>query len=481
MTAGASTSWWRPTLRSRVALLVAATAGFAVAAVSLAAYLTMRIELFHELDSSLVSRAQRVAALQQEIPETLQTTPSLSLLASEIDLCLVSAPLQRVECTTSGLTRAIQSGPELSVASGDQSQSLRTLHIGRTSYRVVAVPVGSDAALVLARSTRDTQTTLNDLGLVLLIVGAAGILVASIAGLLVARAGLRPVERLTRAAERVGRTGDLTPIDIESADELGRLATSFNDMLAAVASSRQLQRQLVADAGHELRTPLTSLRTNLELLAQSDAAGERGLPDVDRRALLTDVGAQVEELSGLVADLVELARDDRPDVSAEELDLSAVVERAIERVRRRAPRIAFAIDVHDWFVVGDANGLERAITNLLDNAVKWSPPSGCVDVRLIEGRLTVTDQGPGIADADLPYVFDRFYRSTDARGMPGSGLGLAIVRQTTERHGGSVSAGRSSSGGAMLVLELPGHAVREPEPAVLNYREPSDHREPADR
>jgi two-component system sensor histidine kinase MprB len=249
----------------------------------------------------------------------------------------------------------------------------------------------------------------------------------------------------------------------------------------AVASSRQLQRQLVADAGHELRTPLTSLRTNLELLAQSDAAGERGLPDVDRRALLTDVGAQVEELSGLVADLVELARDDRPDVSAEELDLSAVVERAIERVRRRAPRIAFAIDVHDWFVVGDANGLERAVTNLLDNAVKWSPPSGCVDVRLIEGRLTVTDQGPGIADADLPYVFDRFYRSTDARGMPGSGLGLAIVRQTAERHGGSVSAGRSSSGGAMLVLELPGHAAREPEGAVVNYREPSDHREPADR
>jgi two-component system, OmpR family, sensor histidine kinase MprB len=424
----------------------------------------MRIELFHELDSSLVSRAQRVAALQQQIPETLQTTPSLSLLASEIDLCLVSAPLQRVECTTTGLSRAIEAGPEVSVASGDDSQSLRTLHIGGTTYRVVAVPVGSGAALVLARSTRDTQTTLNNLGLVLLVVGAGGILVAAVAGLLVARAGLRPVERLTQAAERVGRTGDLTPIDIESADELGRLATSFNDMLAAVASSRQLQRQLVADAGHELRTPLTSLRTNLELLAQSDAMGARGLPDVDRRALLADVGAQVEELSGLVADLVELARDDRPSATADELDLTAVVERAIERVRRRAPRITWAIDVRDWFVVGEANALERAVTNLLDNAVKWSPAGGQVDVRLIDGRLTVTDQGPGIADADLPFVFDRFYRSTDARAMPGSGLGLAIVRQTAERHGGSVSAGRAPSGGAMLVLELPGHAVHEPEP-----------------
>jgi two-component system sensor histidine kinase MprB len=429
------------TLRARVALLVAVTAGFAVAAVSLAAYFTMRMELFRELDTSLVSRAQRVAALQQQLPETLQTQPSLTLLASEVDLCLVSGAGQ-VECTTSGLTDPVHTGPELRVARGLSTQSLRTLSLGGTRYRVVAVPVGDNLALVLASSTRDTQTTLDDLGLVLFFVGAGGIVVAAVAGLVVARAGLRPVERLTMAAERVGRTGDLTPIEVGSSDELGRL---------------------VADAGHELRTPLTSLRTNLDLLAQSNAAGERGLAVADREALLLDVRAQVEELSGLVADLVELARDDRPTVSAEELDLAAVVERAIERVRRRAPGVTFDVQLRSWLVDGEATALERAVTNLLDNAVKWSPDGGVVRVGLDAGRLTVADGGSGIADADLPYVFDRFYRSTDARSMPGSGLGLAIVRQAVERHGGSVSAGRATTGGALFVIDLPGRA--EPEPA----------------
>ena len=450
------------TLRARVALLVAVAAGFAVAAVSLAAYFTMRMELFRELDTSLVSRAQRVAALQQQLPETLQTQPSLTLLASEVDLCLLSGAGQ-VECTTTGLTKPVQTGPEMRVARGFSNQSLRTLSLGGTRYRVVAVPVGDNLALVLASSTRDTQTTLDDLGLVLFFVGAGGIVVAAAAGLIVARAGLRPVERLTMAAERVGRTGDLTPIEVGSSDELGRLARSFNDMLAAVSTSRALQRQLVADAGHELRTPLTSLRTNLDLLAQSNAAGERGLAIADREALLLDVRAQVEELSGLVADLVELARDDRPTASAEELDLAAVVERAIERVRRRAPGVTFDVRLRSWLVDGEATALERAVTNLLDNAVKWSPDGGVVWVGLDAGRLTVADGGPGIADADLPYVFDRFYRSTDARSMPGSGLGLAIVRQAVERHGGSVSAGRASTGGALFVIDLPGRA--EPEPA----------------
>jgi two-component system sensor histidine kinase MprB len=449
------------TLRARVSVLVAITAGFAVAAVSLAAYLTMRMELFHELDSSLVSRAQRVATLQQQIPETLQSQPSLTLLASEVDICLVSSTAE-VECTAPGLTSLMQAGPELAVARGLSNQSLRTLTLSGTRYRVVAVPVSTNVALVLASSTKDTQTTLNDLGLVLLFVGVGGIIIAAVAGLLVARAGLRPVERLTIAAERVGRTGDLTPIEVESADELGRLARSFNEMLAAVASSRALQRQLVADAGHELRTPLTSLRTNLDLLAQSNAAGERGLAVADREALLVDVRAQVEELSGLVSDLVELARDDRPGASAEELEFAAIVERAIERVRRRAPGVVFKVELHSWLVVGETNALERAVTNLLDNAVKWSPPDGVVEVSLDDGRLAVADSGPGIADADLPHVFDRFYRSTDARSMPGSGLGLAIVRQAAERHGGSVFAGRAPAGGALLVLDLPGRYVAPP-------------------
>jgi two-component system sensor histidine kinase MprB len=445
-----------PTMRSRVALLVVATAGFAVVIVSLAAYFTMRMELFHELDTSLVSRAHQVASLQQQFPETLQTTPSVSLLASEVDVCFITVAFGEIECTDASLKAPLQSGPEVAVAQGTSDQSLRTLSVGGTRYRVVAVPVGNDVALVLAHSTKDTETTLDDLRLVLLFAGLAGIVVAAVAGLLVARAGLRPVERLTKAAEHIARTGQLTPIEVDSDDELGRLARSFNAMLLALGSSRARQRQLVADAGHELRTPLTSLRTNLDLLAQSDAAGERGLGSADRAALLADVRAQIEELSGLVADLVELARDDPPASADEEVDLALVAERAIDRVRRRAPGIRFDADLEPWLVVGESSALERAVTNLVDNAAKWSPAGAAVEVRLHGGRLTVADSGPGIAEADLPYVFERFYRSTDARGMPGSGLGLAIVRQAAERHAGSVSAWRAHTGGALLVLDLPG-------------------------
>ena len=270
------------------------------------------------------------------------------------------------------------------------------------------------------------------------------------------------MERLTQAAEEVSRTGIPEPLDIPEGppqDELARLATTFNTMLAALARSRDQQRRLVEDAGHELRTPLTSLRTNLDLLAQSDAAGSAGgrtLDPADRAALLADVRAQVEELGDLVGDVVELAREDSPESAAAPLDLAEVVDRAVTRVRRRAPSLTFAVDADPWPMVGDAALLERAVTNLLDNAARWSPDGGTVTVALHEGRLTVADEGPGIADSDLAHVFERFYRSPDARSTPGSGLGLAIVRQAAERHGGAVAAGRTASGGALLTFVVPG-------------------------
>jgi two-component system sensor histidine kinase MprB len=445
------------TLRTRVAWLVAATAGFAVAALSIAAYFTMRAQLFHQLDSSLRSRALAAAQLQMQPGTDLIDPSSLYLLTAENKVFFVLSNGQVYAASRdSEFGTPLSTGPEHAVAQGLRASSLRTLHIDGGAYRVVAVSSGPNQALVLARSMSDTTTTLNHLGIVLSSVGLGGILLAALAGLVVARAGLRPVERLTEAAENVARTGNLTPIEVSSDDELGRLAKSFNAMLAAVEVSRTMQRQLVADAGHELRTPLTSLRTNLDLLAQSDAAGAGGLSPDDRAALLSDVRAQVEELSGLVADLVELARDDAPGATFEEVEFAAVVARAIERVRRRATGVEIDADVRSWVVEGDANALERAVTNLFDNAVKWSPPGGTVVVRLASGRLTVADQGPGIADADLPHVFERFYRSTDARSMPGSGLGLAIVRQVAQRHGGSVSAGRARSGGALLTFEVPG-------------------------
>ncbi|MGH3370467.1 MAG: sensor histidine kinase, partial [Nocardioidaceae bacterium] len=267
---------------------------------------------------------------------------------------------------------------------------------------------------------------------------------------------------LTLAAEDIARTEELDPIEVEGNDEIARLAAAFNAMLAALSASRDRQRQLVADAGHELRTPLTSLRTNLDLLVQADArtatAGstQSGLSDRARAELLDDVRFQIEELTTLIGDLVELARDEAGPVTVESVDLAEVVDRAVERVRRRAPGLELDVRTSAWWVTGDPGALERAVTNLLDNAAKWSPPLGLVTVRLEGGELVVADEGPGIDEEDLPHVFDRFYRSRESRGMPGSGLGLAIVRQVAERHGGTVHAGRSVRDGAEFRFTVPG-------------------------
>jgi two-component system sensor histidine kinase MprB len=294
------------------------------------------------------------------------------------------------------------------------------------------------------------------MALVMLTVGIGGIVVAAIAGLGIAREGLKPVERLTAATEHVARTEDLTPIPVRGTDELARLTSSFNEMLAALGQSRERQRQLVADAGHELRTPLTSLRTNFDLLAQTTTDSGSALAPQDREELMADVQAQLEELSSLVGDLVELARTDHAPGAIEPIDLSAVLDHAMQRVRRRAPGVTFNVSSAPWNLVGDATSLERAVTNLLDNAAKWSPPGGTVTVTLFDGILQVGDEGPGIAEEDMPHVFERFYRATDARGLPGSGLGLSIVRQAAERHGGFVDVGRSVSGGALLTMGVPG-------------------------
>ena len=290
----------------------------------------------------------------------------------------------------------------------------------------------------------DTQQTLGRLSLVSILVGIAGIAVAGSAGITVGRAGLRPVDRLTEATEYVARTGELRPIEVQGTDELARLATSFNSMLTALARSQEHQRRLIADAGHELRTPLTSMRTNIDLLSQifnsgseQDEPGADGAPgpnrgpglrrvqisDADRAELIGDLRAQMEELSVLVGDLVELSRDAKPQSASEPVNLGDVVRQAVDRVRRRAPHLKFDIQLQPWFLEGDPATLERAVTNLLDNAAKWSPEEGTVTVRLSDGLLQVADQGPGIAEEDMPHVFERFYRSTEARTMPGSGLG----------------------------------------------------------
>ncbi len=368
-------------------------------------------------------------------------------------------------CTPTTTDRALSLGsspPELAVAEGSLKSSMRTISADTgEDYRIAALPVPGETgtALLIAQSMQAQEKVLSKLGVVLLVFGALGVLVAGVAGWAVASNGLRPVRRLTLSAERIARTEDLTPLPIEGDDEIARLAAAFNQMLTSLAASRDRQRQLVADAGHELRTPLTSLRTNLDLLSQAEGAPGADGPGLGpelRRELLEDVHAQIGELTNLIGDLVQLARDDGAAPIVEPVDVAAVVEHAAARVRLRAPSVTLDLDTQPWWLVGESAALERAVTNLLDNAVKWSPAGGTVTVRLDGGVLVVDDEGPGIAASDRDHVFDRFWRSEESRAMPGSGLGLSIVRQVADRHAGSVDVGTSPAGGARLVLRLPG-------------------------
>jgi two-component system, OmpR family, sensor histidine kinase MprB len=440
-------------MAARISLLAACAVGISVAMASVAAYVTLRAQLHERLDDSLMNRAEAAAKSNVVTYYTSRDLPASLLGAGDLRIYLLTAdgtlyPHSKNNWVTS------PSAAEIAVARGTLSHSLRTIDRDRFDVRAATVPAGRNTALMFVQSAEPIERTLDRMQLVLLLVGVGGIVSAGIIGLAVARSALLPVRRLSAAAEHIARTDELTPIAVTGDDELASLAASFNDMLASLEASRDRQRRLVADAGHELRTPLTSLRTNLELLAQADRQG--GLTDAQRDEIFTDATAQVEELSTLVGDLVELARDEPLVRTPEPLDLADIVSRAVDRVRRRAIGLTFDVDLSSWWIVGEAQIVERAVTNLLDNAAKWSPRQGRVSVRLNEGVLTVADEGPGIAEADLPMIFERFYRAADARTMPGSGLGLSIVRQAAQRHGGSVEVHNRTPHGSVFTMSLPG-------------------------
>ncbi|MTD57321.1 sensor histidine kinase [Amycolatopsis pithecellobii] len=446
----------RMSLRARVTLLAAACVAVVMALVSIGAYVTVYNNLYQQVDDNLQVRA--IAAAQTpQVRQGLQEFPGAILSSTDIQICLLDSS-GAVTLPKAGMQPPI-SQAELAVSQGSVSSSIRT--DSKTDMRVVALHYGPGQALVLAQSLTPTKQTLNQLAIVLALIGGGGIIVAALAGTAVARTGLRPVERLTAATEYVTRTGDLRPIPVSGDDELARLTTSFNTMLGTVAESQERQRQLVADAGHELRTPLTSLRTNLELLLSANRAGAPSLSEKDRVEIEADITAQLDELTQLIGDLVELAREDEPRTEYERVEMVEVVERALDRARRRTSDIEFDVALQPWVLTGDHSALERAVLNLLDNAVKFSPPGSTVRVRmrpLGDGSavVEVADSGPGIAEADLPRVFDRFYRSSEARTLPGSGLGLSIVKQAAQRHGGDAYAGRAPEGGALLTIRLPG-------------------------
>ena len=455
-------SWLRGVpLQRRVFYLTTVAVALAVAATGVAAFVTLRYSLYRALDDELISVASTLAVPVAQDITSLGGLTERALRAGDVSVAAVRADGE-VFFVPDERDHLELGAEELAVARKQTGASARS---GRSEegeqYRIVAVPITQlgNYALVLGRPLEPTQSTLRSLYLALIIFGSAGVVLAALAGASIARSSLRPVRELSAAVEHVTETDDLQPISISASGDLALLAESFNRMLSSVRSSRERQRQLIADAGHELRTPLTSLRTNLELLSADATTGM--LQQSDRVEILADVNAQLREFTALIGDLVQLAREDAVAAAPEPIDFRHVIEAALDRVRRRGPGITFDLELNPFWVVGEADTLERAVTNLLDNAVKWSPPGGTVRVQLEGGRLRVADQGPGIADADLPHVFDRFFRAETARNTPGTGLGLSIVAQAVARHGGWVRAGRSAQGGAEFTIQLPGATTAE--------------------
>ncbi len=454
-------------LRWRVMMLAMSMVAMVVVLMAVAVYAVVSRALYDDIDTQLHSRARLLiesGSLAADPGKAIEGTAY-----SDVNAMLVVPDRRTYTANQQGQTLPF-GNPEKDVVSGELLMSLRTAN----HQRVLAIHLANGSSLLISKSLAPTGQVLRRLGTVLLIVGGIGVAVAAVSGGMVARAGLRPVGRLTQAAERVARTDDLRPIPVFGSDELARLTEAFNMMLRALAESRERQARLVTDAGHELRTPLTSLRTNVELLMAAMAPGAPRLPDDEMAGLRADVIAQIEELSTLVGDLVDLSRGDAGGVIHEPVDMSDVVERSLERVRRRRNDIEFDVHMVGWQVYGDAAGLSRAVLNLLDNAAKWSPPGGRVDVRLaqtdaVHAELVVADHGPGIAPHERRLVFERFYRSTAARAMPGSGLGLAIVKQVVLKHGGALRVEDAVPGGnppgTAIHVVLPGRpilATREP-------------------
>jgi two-component system sensor histidine kinase MprB len=441
--------------RARLTLASAAAVAIAIALASGLVYVLVRDQLRGEVESTLEDRAAFVTSGPLSIRRgpngsRVLDMPYRGLGQGDVFIQAVDAngsvakpdPQQVAFPVTDEITQAAAEG-------GDPF--FTDAVIEGTHVLQLVVPVGDGYALQLVRPLEEVDRLLDRIGLVLILVSLVGIAAAAAFGALVARTALRPVEQLTREAEVVAETRDLSHrIGLEGNDELARLGASFDTMLAALDESQQQQRQLVADASYELGTPLTSIRTNVEVLARRD-----DLAPEAREALLGDLVGQLGEMSGLVTGLVELASESPTELEVGDVQLDELVEDAVARAARLVPQITFTTALEPTVVRGVPGRLERAVSNVLDNAVKWSDPGATVAVGVGQGAVTVRDHGPGIAEEDVPHIFDRFYRSPQARAMPGSGLGLAIVRRVVDEHGGTATVSRADGGGTIVRLGFP--------------------------
>ena len=456
-------------LRTRIA----AAAGLAVALVvviaAVAIYLGVRAELRGEVDDSLRERAAAIGRLAEgrgpgpgerggtgsgaERPPpddgrrgSLLPVPRPEPFGGPEGFAQLVLPTGRaVRRPGQGEALPVDSRAR-EVARRGSGEYFADMTVSGTHLRVLTRALPDRGAIQMARPLDEVDRQLDRVLLVLILVGAAGVAIGAALAAVVARTALAPIGRFTRRTEELA--GDPDPshrVDAHGSDELGRLARSFNTTLDSLERSVEAQRQLVADASHELRTPIASLRANIQTLEHAER-----LPAAERESLRADIVAELDELTALVADIVELARGAKPGEAVDDVRLDEIVEGVAARARARSNGVAIDVSTEPTVVRGEPERIQRAVSNLVDNALKWSPDGGRVEIDVTGEGLSVRDHGPGFEQSDLPHVFDRFYRASGARSLPGSGLGLAIVRQAAEAHGGDVEAVNAPGGGALV-------------------------------
>jgi two-component system, OmpR family, sensor histidine kinase MprB len=477
-------------LRTRIAAVASVSVALAVLTAAIGLYIAVRSDLRGEVDSALRARARVLQvslaapsqgsggrgaqtagagthgaypqrAYPQQAPPVGEPAPSGGRgpggFPGEVEPAPFGAASGYVQFISPGGVVAVPAGQGASptrialtasdraIAARGSGTSLTDRTVKGTKLRVLTLGAGMAGAVLVAQPLTEVEHELSRVLLILALIGAGGVVLAALLGALVARTALAPITRFTRSTERLSGNLDLSRrLEVEGRDELARLAESFNGTLDALERAVQAQRHLIADASHELRTPISSLRANIQILGEAQR-----LPPHEQESLRADIVAELDELTALVGDVVELARGATPEDAVEDVRLDEVVEAAVASARRRG-EVRFELSVEPTIVLGHADRIGRAVSNLVDNARKWSPAGTAVEVALAAGVLSVRDHGPGFLESDLPFVFDRFYRARDARKLPGSGLGLAIVRQAAEACGGFAEAQNASDGGALL-------------------------------
>ncbi len=464
------------TLRTRIAAVAGLSVGLAVLASAIGLYVAVRSDLRGEIDSALRARAHAFTMPngpggqapiasgpsgggpgpgappsggdgdrgEPHFPGSVEPAP-FGAASGFVQFVAPDGTIHVPAGQGSASPRIAVTAADRAIAASGRGSSLSDRTVNGTKLRVLTSGTGAGGAVLIARPLTEVEKELSRLLLILALIGGGGVVLAALLGAIVARTALAPIARFTRETETLSGNLDLSRrLEVEGRDELARLAESFNTTLDALERSVAAQRHLIADASHELRTPISSLRANIQVLAESER-----LPPQEQASLRADIIDELDELTALVGDVVELARGAAPAGAADDVRLDEVARAAVQRAQRRSD-VSFQLSLEPTVVSGQGERINRAVSNLIDNACKWSREGGAVEVELSGGVLSVRDHGPGFEEPDLPFVFDRFYRAENARSLPGSGLGLAIVRQAAEASGGFAEARNAPDGGALL-------------------------------